>query len=653
MLTVCGCGAAEAVTVFQCLTLSAPLGSIVFIMFNNLLYLLAVIFMLTTAPETDTPLLPWSWSLAFFIIKLAVYDRLCRRFHARTASSSREYFRAEQHLSIAAIFFFAADLYLLDAGRHLARLPLASDLPVLAHAAGLLLFFVYFAVMWRAALPSYGELFGEKYRPAGFVLSNLGATLPIALPWLLMSLVMDAVRLLPHPGIKEFLASPLGDLAFFLLFFLLLALAFPLLVHRMWQCRPMPAGVLRDRITAFCSRHRVKLQVMLWPLFGGRMLTAGVMGFVSRFRYLLLTPALLEALTFEELEAVLAHEIGHVRLYHMPLYFFLFMGFGILAGHLAYPLPYLFLSSSFFYQLTDFFSMSPDAALSFWGSVPLLFIMLFYFRYVFGFFMRNFERQADCFAFLATREDGSSVGADPLIRSLEKVGWLSGDIRDLPSWHHFGIGQRVDFLEKCRNDPRLLNRHNRKVYGSLLLYLVLLIAALFFLRQPSYDTLKPSVVNRYAEAVVSHKMKQEPANPSWPRMLGDLFQEQGRAGEAVAAYEKALALAPANPTILNNLAWVLLADRDGNPAAPEVRDPSRALGLALAASLAGRQGHILDTLAEAYWANGMVRQAVETGREAMALDPENRRYYQKQIQKFMSRDYPRSPAHTGLRQESF
>ena len=46
------------------------------------------------------------------------------------------------------------------------------------------------------------------------------------------------------------------------------------------------------------------------------------------------------------------------------------------------------------------------------------------------------------------------------------------------------------------------------------------------------------------------------------------------------------------------------------------------------------RGHILDTLATAYWANDMIREAVETEKRAFGLDPKNQPYYLEQLEKF-------------------
>jgi Flp pilus assembly protein TadD len=48
----------------------------------------------------------------------------------------------------------------------------------------------------------------------------------------------------------------------------------------------------------------------------------------------------------------------------------------------------------------------------------------------------------------------------------------------------------------------------------------------------------------------------DPTRPDW-RVIsarGTVFAKQGKYGEAVPFYERALALAPDNPTIMNNLA---------------------------------------------------------------------------------------------------
>jgi hypothetical protein len=47
-----------------------------------------------------------------------------------------------------------------------------------------------------------------------------------------------------------------------------------------------------------------------------------------------------------------------------------------------------------------------------------------------------------------------------------------------------------------------------------------------------------------------------------------------------------------------------------------------------------RLPHVWDTLAESYYVNGMYREAVEAGKQALALARKKRTYYQDQLDKF-------------------
>jgi Tfp pilus assembly protein PilF len=100
------------------------------------------------------------------------------------------------------------------------------------------------------------------------------------------------------------------------------------------------------------------------------------------------------------------------------------------------------------------------------------------------------------------------------------------------------------------------------------------------------------------------------------------------------AYEKAYSLEPVNPEIMNNFAWLLLTSENLS-----LRDPFKALTLARAAATLQPKGHVLDTLATAYWANGLVDEAVHTEKQAAFVDMAQKRFYLAQISKFTSRSY--------------
>ncbi|MDA8161082.1 MAG: M48 family metalloprotease [Desulfobacteraceae bacterium] len=595
--------------------------------YSNLIYFLVVILILSTNTPADHPQLSALVDLGLFAAKGLIYLGFLRRIFRREAvGKATAYTAAERQGSILAIVCFSLDVYLLDCQYYVNLLPGAKALPALGDLGCLALFAAYLFAMWRQAGERYREIFASRQGANAFAWGNLKINLPIVLPWLCLSLFADLLQRSPLPLVKRLMNSAWGEQAVFIAFFLCLAVLFPALVTRMWGCTPLPPGPARRRIEEFCRRHRVGYaQIMLWPLHEGQALTAGVMGIISRFRYLLVTPALLETMSPEEVEAVMAHELGHVKRHHLQIFLVMFLGFGLLAQLSSYPILYLLTSSDLFYKLIHLANRGPNNALALATTAPLFVLMIVYFRYVMGFFMRNFERQADLFALQAMGENG------PLIRVFEKIAWLSGDIRDLPSWHHFGLGQRIDCLKRCANDPQMIARHDRKLRGSLVLYgVVLAITALTLWRMPE-DLREGPAREKYAEAVIRQKIGEAPGNYLWRQLLGDLEYSRRHYREAAAAYRQALELSPEQPEILNNLAWLLLTVDD-----PGLADPAAALTLARKAVAIEPSGHILDTLGLAYWENGSREQAVLAEQRAAHQDPANQRYYQIQMQKFLT-----------------
>ncbi len=98
--------------------------------------------------------------------------------------------------------------------------------------------------------------------------------------------------------------------------------------------------------------------------------------------------------------------------------------------------------------------------------------------------------------------------------------------------------------------------------------------------------------------------------------------------KAEAALQKALEGDPEDATTLNNLAWLYATSP------PPYLKPEAALELALRAAARDPAPYILDTLAEAYYANGQAEEALETIRKALLKEPKNRDYFLRQEQKF-------------------
>ena len=123
------------------------------------------------------------------------------------------------------------------------------------------------------------------------------------------------------------------------------------------------------------------------------------------------------------------------------MYILLIGGFSVIAGLLAEPFFYYSFSFEWVFHLLTGERINPDTLVALVVGVPFLVLLLFYFRFVFGYFIRNFERQADLYVFKML----GSIRA--LVSAFDKIAETSGQSRKKPNWHHFGIGERIDTLE--------------------------------------------------------------------------------------------------------------------------------------------------------------------------------------------------------------
>jgi tetratricopeptide (TPR) repeat protein len=248
---------------------------------------------------------------------------------------------------------------------------------------------------------------------------------------------------------------------------------------------------------------------------------------------------------------------------------------------------------------------------------------LVYFRYIFGYFMRNFERQADAYAF-------SMLGtAAPLIMTFKKIAYASGQSPDKPNWHHFSILQRIGFLAQCESDRTLVQRHDRKVFRSIIVFL----CALVLLGTVGYH-LKSAEVGQRVDShllaeIIQREIEKTPEDPLLHAALGDLYYARNDLENAVGAYERALSIDPDLSHVLNNLAWLYATCEDTG-----YRNPSRALLLAQKAAELDPTPETLDTLGESYFINGEYEKAVEAGTRALEMAPANKSYYEDQLKKF-------------------
>lgn len=600
-------------------------------MFNNVIYFIIVILIFSIYPPSS-PRGPLSTSLSMMFFTWLVFAgycrwafaRLLRRFYEEREGESTHagiYQGLVLRLTVLAIGLFALDVYLFHLKHWLQEIPGLEQLTVGQGVIAISLFIFYQSTIWHYAHPAYEKAFMTGVDRRSFIRSNVRLNVPVVFPWFLISLVFDLLAISPWSGRDHFFNTPAGQIFIFVLFFVVLLLFMPPFMQYWWGCRPLPpsdkAEALRDFLRKRGFRHGGLLN---WPIFEGRMLTAGIIGILPRFRYILVTDALMGVLDVEELKAVTAHEMGHARYRHLLLYGLLFLVYMILFFGLSQKYALWLDSLPFFIRG---FVHSDSLTLSLYYiilSVPILLSLILYLRYVMGFFMRHFERQADLYS---AEVMGSPVET---IRSLEKIALLSGKIRELPSWHHFSIRQRVECLWRTLRDPELSRRQNRFVALCLGIYLVAVIGiGLGMDFGGAQETMSVQVAARVLEQMI----QKEPENVDLYVNLAMIYHEMERQADARNMYEKAMTLDPERPVVLNNLAWILVTASDWS-----LRDYQRGLALAERAVELERTSTFLDTLAEAYYVNGRIEEAVLVGKEALSLATDKKDYYRHQLEKF-------------------
>ena len=326
----------------------------------------------------------------------------------------------------------------------------------------------------HASTYSPHRLFYRKQTRLHFSLTQLRFLMPFVLPFLTFELVFDLIGAIPYQPLQDLMAhkgDPLMEtvliMGITLLFLVLMLVFMPAVIQKLWGCTPLPDTQLLARLEALCDRAKFKHGgIKRWTILRNSH-TAAIIGIVPRFRYVMFTDGLIQRLTTEEVEAVLAHEIGHSYRKHLLWYPLIISGLIVCSGLFS-----LLLLDPMFENLALREQLGNAA---FWQAlrpfalfIPYAAIAVLYFRLVFGLFSRNFERQADLHPLHL------GLSAQDMISALHSVAIASGEPPNKPNWHHYSIQERIRYLQRAEADPSLPPKHHRRVRRLLFGYLVIL-----------------------------------------------------------------------------------------------------------------------------------------------------------------------------------
>ncbi len=258
----------------------------------------------------------------------------------------------------------------------------------------------------------------------------------------------------------------------------LVFLTAPLMMRYLWDTVALPAGPLRQRLLDLCKQYRVGVrELLLWRTFGG-MANGAVIGLISPLRFILLTDALLDQMSQEQTEAVMAHEIAHIRKHH---FFWLMAGAvgSIALLEYGWTVGLYFLGQWLWEIFPDQQWMSgvTDQNLS----IASLVGTVACWALAFGWFSRRLERQADTFAVAHEAESHGHKLIEPtdaavMADALGQVALLNHIRPQRHSWRHGSIAWRQHYLHQLVGTPAkslLIDRQVNQMKIAIVLMCVL------------------------------------------------------------------------------------------------------------------------------------------------------------------------------------
>jgi STE24 endopeptidase len=259
----------------------------------------------------------------------------------------------------------------------------------------------------------------------------------------------------------------------------------PVLLTSILKTQPLPDSELRRKLETMCQRSGLKYrQILLWHT-DNNTCNAAVMGLFPQVRYILLSDLLLESMSSEQVEAVFAHEMGHVVYLHMMWYTAIVV---ILA--LATSLAEVWVADRF---RSEGLGVMSDLT-SF-----VVFIL------VFGFLSRRFERQADVYAARTIQKQSpqsqdfvGAYGAGVFSSALKRVAVVNNMPLFMPrefrgtlkeralfmveyayglytNWLHGSLGARMAYVENLAEDSSRTDAFDRFMLAIYFLMIVALV----------------------------------------------------------------------------------------------------------------------------------------------------------------------------------
>lgn len=282
------------------------------------------------------------------------------------------------------------------------------------------------------------------------------------IPFIIINIFLDIISLFP----------PLvAGILFVVLFIPLITLPHiiaPLLMQFLWKTVPLTDTVLKQKLEQLTEKSGIKYKdVAIWQTGVLSIANAAVAGIIPSNRKIFVTDALLRNFTEEQVGTIVAHEIGHIRHKHLPIFCILMVGY--ILCHILF---YILIGTS----LETLLGGSQLLI----SIVHILFFVL-YFKIFLNFLSRKFEHQADLYAVELTKNPEAFKSA---LQHLSFMSTLPKTIRfalELFNTHP-SIERRVRFLEKATDDiPSVLRYRKCLLEVKVFIALIPLLGVLIYM----------------------------------------------------------------------------------------------------------------------------------------------------------------------------
>ncbi len=243
----------------------------------------------------------------------------------------------------------------------------------------------------------------------------------------------------------------------------------PLLLSLIWRTTPLTDTNLRNRLHRLAAQDNIKYKdIVVWQTES--VANAAVAGIAPWSRQIFLTEALLQHFSDDEIEAIVAHEFGHVRYKHILTYLMF-----LIVYFLSYAIYYIYIGGPL---------ESIPSTSSLLPAMGLVFFISLYFVIIFRALSRRFEHQADLYAVALTEKP------DALELALVRLAYLNYIPRSVQRLFelfqtHPSIDRRIKFIERFKDgDPAALRYQNYLLEVKLLLVLLPALACILLLSNP-------------------------------------------------------------------------------------------------------------------------------------------------------------------------